>query len=135
MSPLFGLFWRPPARFFQRDGVFRPAGLPIDANARRRNSLPFTKHPTSSGKTKAQSTRKYKNGSGNRPAGGRTHQLAVPRLLLCWSYSCLTMNPLCSMKIISYAENCLFVQKISMLMQTEPTKQKFPKNSRKRCNA
>ena len=55
--------------------------------------------------------------------------------LLCWSYSCPTMNPLCSMKIISYAENCLFVQKISMLMQTEPTKQKFPKNSRKRCNA
>lgn len=44
-------------------------------------------------------------------------------------------EPLCSMKIISYAENCLFVQKISMLMQTEPTKQKFPKNSRKRCNA
>ena len=37
----------------------------------------------------------------------------------------LSTESFCSMKIISCAENCLFVQKISMLMQTEPTKQKF----------
>lgn len=54
---------------------------PIDANGlaggtacRLRNTLPHL------AKRKRKSTRKYKNGSGNRPAGGRTHQLAVPRL-------------------------------------------------------